>query len=192
MTRVQKKQIQRRAEIIEAVIPLLNAASFEDLSVSDICSAANISVGSFYHYFERKTDLLVGLLGLIDSDLETKVYPRLICYDERDNLLLFASAWAEYVDSHGIARSKLISSVEPTDVDYTGQKRSSRSILEEIMRRGQEKGQITAEYDADTLADMFLMAIRGVTVDWSRHDGSYSISDKMDRCIRFFLRALRC
>ena len=66
MAKIKQKQMQRRSEIIETVIPLLEKTSFEDLSMADICQAAGISVGSFYHYFHAKSDILVGLLALID------------------------------------------------------------------------------------------------------------------------------
>ena len=63
--------------------------------------------------------------------------------------------------------------------------------LEEIIGRGQEKGQITSEYSPEMLAANFLLSFRGVTADWSRHDGGYPIVEKMDSYIEFFVRSLK-
>lgn len=190
MSRVKQKQMKRRSEIIEAVIPLLNSIPFDELSVNDICASAGISVGSFYHYFTKKSDLLVGLLGLIDEYLECNVYQLLKDYDETANLRRFANEWALYVESHGLERSKLISSVEPANADMNGNKRRSVVFLEELIKRGQEKEQITREYDASALTELFLLALRGITTDWSRNNGQYNLAEKMDTFIGLWLKGI--
>jgi len=191
MSKVKQKQMQRRTEILEAAIPLISSTAFDELSVADICSAAGISVGTFYHYFDKKSDVLIGLLSIIDESLEADVFPRLNNENEMENLKIFAHAWAEHVDKHGIERSRLISSVRPSDADFMGQRRIALVKLEEIIGRGQDKGQITKAHSTTTLAEYFLLAFRAVTTDWTRYDGSYSITEKMDNYIAFFMRALK-
>ncbi|MBR2879093.1 MAG: TetR/AcrR family transcriptional regulator [Oscillospiraceae bacterium] len=190
MSKVQEKQQRRRSEIIEAVIPLIASVPFDALSVNEICLAAGISVGSFYHYFEKKSDMLVGLLGLIDDYLESEVYPRLGEGSAKDKLLRFALEWARYVEAHGIERSRLISSVAPANTDLGGQKRSSLVYLENLMSEGQSEGCISAEQSPDELAELYLLALRAVTTDWSRQGGSYSIVEKMKVFISIWLNGI--
>jgi AcrR family transcriptional regulator len=85
MSKVKQKQIKRRAEIIEAAIVLMNGTPFEELSVNDICAAAGISVGSFYHYFYEESRHPIGLFGLIDDYLIEEVFPKLDHADEAQN-----------------------------------------------------------------------------------------------------------
>jgi AcrR family transcriptional regulator len=191
MSKVKQKQIQRRTEIIEAAVPIISRMPFEDISIAEICGEIGISVGSFYHYFTKKNDLLIGMLWLIDEDLQENVFPRLICDDEMENLKIFAHGWAEHVHEHGIDRSKLITGINPEITDLPERERPSILRLEEIISRGQEKGQISKEYDCHELVELFVMTLRGVTTDWSRRNGSYSIVEKMDRYIAIFLRAFR-
>ena len=47
ISNVRKKQARRRAEILEAVIPLITREDFDTISVNDLCKAAGISVGTF-------------------------------------------------------------------------------------------------------------------------------------------------
>ena len=191
MSKVKEKQNRRRVEILEKVIPILSEESFDDLSVSEICARIGISVGSFYHYFTKKTDLLGGFMVLIDDDIERKVVPLLTSEDEIENLRRFAHGWAEYVAEHGIERSKLISAIDPDGNGISETDRISLEVLREHIGRGQDRGQITREQDAEELASMFLLALRGVTVDWSRRGGSYAVTEKMDAVIGFYLRAFR-
>ena len=189
MTKVKQKQSKRRIEILEAVIPLISQQSFEEISVAEICQSIGISIGSFYHYFTTKNDLLIGLLWIIDEDLVENTFPLLTNKNELENLKLFAHGWAEHVSSHGIERSKLISSINPDNEEFAEHDRPAIRKLQEIILAGQTKKQITKEYDADTLTDLFLITMRGITQDWSRRDGSYVLTERMDQNIEILLRA---
>lgn len=190
MRKVQMKQMKRRAEIIETVLPLLETAPFEELSVTEICKYADISVGTFYHYFTTKSDLLVGLLGLIDAYFINEVFPLLTSEAEAENLRLFAHHWATYVETHGLERSRLISRVEPSEHYTSGERREIIDVLERIFRRGQEKSQFLALEKPEQLTELFLLLIRGVCVDWSRRNGGYSVVDRTDALTAVFLRGI--
>lgn len=190
MSKVSKKQNKKRSEIIEAVIPLICSKSFEQISINDICNCAGISVGSFYHYFSKKNDILVGLIGLIDEYLETAVYPMLTHEDEITNIQIFAHGWAKHVENHGLERSILISTIEPKNVDLNGQMRTSVAKLLEIVSRGQKKGQITEAISAEKITEYLLLSFRGMTTDWSRRSGEYNLTEHMDEYIALFLSAV--
>lgn len=190
MRKVQMKQMKRRAEIIETVLPLLGSAPFEELSVAEICQCADISVGTFYHYFATKSDLLVGLLSLIDSYFIASVFPLLNSENEAENLRLFAHHWALYVETHGLERSRLISRVEPSQYYTNGDRREIIDVLEHIFRRGQEKCQFLRLETPERLTELFLLTVRGVCVDWSRRNGSYSVVSQTDDLAAVFLRGV--
>jgi AcrR family transcriptional regulator len=190
MSKVQHKQARRRAEIIDTTLRLMNDIPFEALSVTDICEAAGISVGSFYHYFQRKTDLLVGLLSRVDEFLEETLFPTLTHEDEVENLRSLSHSFALYVQQNGLERSKLISGLEPYDTDLNGQPRSLPVKLAEILARGQEKGQITTAHSPEELTRFCLIALRGVAVDWTRHRGQYDLVPTMDAYMGLFLSSL--
>lgn len=189
MTKVKQKQSKRRVEMLEAAIPLISQRPFEEISVAEICQALGISVGSFYHYFKKKDDLLVGLLWIIDEDLAENTFPLLTCESEIENLKLFAHGWAEHVAGHGIERSKLISSINPDSTEFSEHDRPAIRKLHALIAAGQAKGQITADFEADTLTGLFLTTLRGITLDWSRREGRYALTERVDRDVGILLRA---
>ena len=190
MRKVQMKQMKRRAEIIETVLPLLESTPFEELNVTAICKYAGISVGTFYHYFTTKSDLLAGLLGLIDGYFINDVFPLLTSEQEAENLRLFAHHWALYVDAHGLERSRLISGAMPPEHYLSGERREILDVLEGIFRRGLERDQFRAPESPEKLTELFLLTIRGVCVDWSRRSGSYSVIERTDELGALFLRSI--
>jgi AcrR family transcriptional regulator len=56
------KSRQTKQHIFEAAEELLKKGGYEQLSVRNICSLANVSNGSFYHYFRSKDDMLAEFL----------------------------------------------------------------------------------------------------------------------------------
>ena len=65
---MQQRSEETRSRILEAAIKLFSNHGYNKASVDDICSAAGISKGAFYHHFESKQALF---LALLDSWLQT-------------------------------------------------------------------------------------------------------------------------
>jgi AcrR family transcriptional regulator len=97
MSKIQQKQIQRRSEIISKVMKLTEKTPFEELSIRDICEGTGISVGSFYHYFKEKSDLVCGLMELIDDYMEGQVLPQLTNASAFENLRIISRGFAQHI-----------------------------------------------------------------------------------------------
>ena len=192
MTRVEEKQAAKRAEIIEKIVPMLEDRSFEELSVEEICSAAGISVGSFYHYFEKKSDILVGLFSRIDRWMEENAFPLMKKRSDAENLRIFAKQWLKYIEDNGLEHSRLISAINATDNTVSGERRITAKKLEEVFRKGQERGTLSADVPPETAAAMFMIALRGLSLDWTRRNAAYSLTGQGDVYINFLIKAISC
>lgn len=67
LTSRQKQAIETKLRISEAAIKLLKNTSYDLIKVTDICKEANVSVGTFYHYFESKDMMIISSYQSIDS-----------------------------------------------------------------------------------------------------------------------------
>lgn len=65
-TRIPKQQrsIENKKQIIEAAIELFEINGFENTNSKEIASKAGVSTGTFYCYFEDKTDLLLEIVKI--------------------------------------------------------------------------------------------------------------------------------
>ncbi|MGN1250850.1 MAG: TetR/AcrR family transcriptional regulator, partial [Candidatus Spyradocola sp.] len=85
----------KRNQIIASTIKLLRKTGFEKVSVRAICQNADISIGTFYHYFRDKDDLLRAVLGGIDEYLLDEIQPQLTHDSQLANLRAFALSFAD-------------------------------------------------------------------------------------------------
>lgn len=192
MSKIRQKQIQRRSEIIDKVMQLTENTPFEELSIRDICEGTGISVGSFYHYFREKGDLVCGLLERIDVAMEKEIIPNLTSESDHENLRFFSRGIARCFVNSGVEKAKLIAVCNPTDADEYGVKRPTFRTVELVVTHGQNSGEFNKLLPPAKTTELILTAIRGVTIDWSRRDGRYNLIERMDEFTAFFFRALLC
>ena len=194
MNRKEKTQ-KRQNEIIVKVVSMLNELNFKDATVRKICAAAQISTGTFYHYFPTKNALAARILGKIDEYLTENVLPKLTDEDEVKNLIQFARGFAQYANGVGSATGHVISTAD-FPLPSTGEeireehRRALYSIPRQILQRGVEKKQFSKNLDLDETVDQIVIILRGHSLEWSRRGRTYDIESKIDRFIRMFIRAL--
>lgn len=65
------KQINdTRERILSAAGELISSRSYENVGVAEICAAASVKKGSFYHFFPSKRDLTVAVLEAMFVDFK--------------------------------------------------------------------------------------------------------------------------
>ena len=71
---MQQRSIETRAEILGAAMALFAKSGYEATSVAEICEAAGVSKGAFYHHFSSKQQVFLALLenwlAVIDAQLD--------------------------------------------------------------------------------------------------------------------------
>jgi AcrR family transcriptional regulator len=70
----QQRSEETRERILDAAVKKFASAGYAAASVDEICAAAGVSKGAFYHHFPSKQSvflaLMQGWLGLIDAGME--------------------------------------------------------------------------------------------------------------------------
>ncbi|MBQ3404243.1 MAG: TetR/AcrR family transcriptional regulator [Oscillospiraceae bacterium] len=54
----KSRNLKIKKSIFEAALPLIKAKGYDNVTIRDICSAAEISTGMFYRHFESKEQIL--------------------------------------------------------------------------------------------------------------------------------------
>ena len=191
----KSKKDARKEQIMKSTITLMQQIGYEETSVRAICEAANISIGSFYHYFKDKTELLNLILGQVDLYLMEKIKPLLTNKSDSINLKNFALGFARETavssQSYGGVLSSphvpLPSSNEESKAEHT---RALYQIPKEIILHGQETGEFTDAYSADLLTTHLVTCLRGYAMDWARRSYGYDIENHVSSFMDIFCRAL--
>ena len=125
---------KKRRTVVETALALFAERGYEQVTVDDILQAANISKGTFYHYFSGKEELLAELDAVHDDligrwlDTPPALVPSLEDHVNR----LFLDLASNLVDKPRLARSKISLAMSHETV-RRAQERRKRQLCDAVM-----------------------------------------------------------
>jgi AcrR family transcriptional regulator len=103
--RRQQRGERTRLKIKQALIGLLNDQDYYDLTITDICQAANIATGGFYFHYPKKADLLDEVIREHSADFWAALDAALHYQDSYSALFHASTALVRaYRDAPGLVR----------------------------------------------------------------------------------------
>lgn len=192
----QRRRLQAeetRTAILDAAAQLSRQGGFGKMTIREICSAAGVTTGAFYHHFSSKEDLLTQGFSSLDSFLLEKLAP----YQDKsplERLEALVTLYAQYMEDLGwetaalyygqrLAHPNASASLAPDR--YT-----LRAMLECLTALARE-GVLSPAYSPEWTAEFFFRHFRGTVVDWILHEGGYSLWDKLNQDYALFNQAFR-
>ena len=187
MTNRQKQALATKQNIFRCAVSLFAQKSYENVTVSDICQEAQVSVGAFYHHYNSKENILEEGYHLFDQEVELawmSGHPsdgfdaiRFLISEQAASMeRMGASASLQYFKNQLSCSEKYI--LNPDRFFYQTIK---NTIESEIV-----SGRLTG--NAFVITEDILSTTRGTIYDWCLHEGSYSLSEKMLRMTEMVLQ----
>lgn len=167
-------------KLMQAVIRLAREKNYETITVQDICSAAGVSTGSFYHQFRSKDELVHEAYQNVDWLLtkefvaESSQLPPLgaldrllrlyITYVQESIGLIIAQYYQVLLKNSNIPR-------------YDPNRPYCREIRR-LLTLAMEQGAISTRYNPEYLTWSVMRLVRGLLFDWVIQGGSYNLTER--------------
>ena len=190
-----RKVRNTKGKIVSAAWRLFYDQGYDNTTVEDIVEASHTSKGTFYHYFEGKDALLSSLSYLFDEkyeELKGAMDPEMNSFDK---LIYLNQELFTFIDNSVplelLARlysSQLVTKGEKHLLDRN---RVYYRLLREIMREGQERGQLTEEMTVNELVRLYTMCERALIYDWCVSGGEYSLRAHSARLLPMLLHQIK-
>lgn len=186
--RTYKKSAVTRQTILEAALELMKEKGYRGTTIREICTRAGTAVGSFYSYFDGKTDILRALYADGETYFSTVVRQETAGADAEEALRVFVSHYARLNIRTGVETVRVMYT---PDNEWFARRKSQQEVLEEVVRRGQESGRLTRRLEAARVVDDIFLCLRGVCYDWCSRNGAYDLEARMLECLELLLPGLR-
>ena len=187
-----KKQDSKQ-KIIEATIRLIQKNGADSVTVRNVCTEADSSIGTFYHYFKDKDDLLMYFIQEIPFK-ECKLKKDLS--QPADRIIeLYMKLVNRYLDLgldfmksfYSTTNSSLCSYMSEIDGKFLNGTVMAR--CEEELLQAKELGFIKKSVDIHTMSMDICTVIKGCIFEWCLTDGKSDIEKSIDRIIHsYFLQ----
>ena len=185
--------VELRQQIIDATVKVLSAEGAEALTIRRVCQEADVSNGTFYHYFQNKDDLLMyfvkdTLFGNFEikspiEDIAGRIL-ELYLHLVRKYKSMGKEFMKSFYNTNNTALSAYMGETEGKFVEGTIMERSE---LE--MREAQHRGIIKADCDAHQLCADICTIVKGCVFEWCLEDGQMDLELTLQRILLNFFRA---
>lgn len=195
LTKRKLQARETRKRILESALSLFRERGFDQVSIDEITSSAGVSKGSFYTYFQTKSDIIIEEFRLIDGFYEKKEAAILREPNASSRLVAFTRHQLDYIHKNLGFRTLSILYINQMSTFYEqkilpNRERTLVRIVSRIIAEGQAAGQVRAG-DSVELGEWMNRCMRGFFLDWAISKGAIDIKkDGMRFFVEFVLPAL--
>lgn len=178
--KLQAKQTEEA--ILRAAMELTREKRFDKVSVRDICKAAGITTGAFYHHFGSKEELLNKGFAPLDQYMEQAMALHEGEPPEQ-RLRTILSVYAQFIEARGwelVSRyyQRRLVSADAPPMDPS---RFTHRAMLDCLRQAQREGIPLGGQSPEWLADFLFRHFRGLVIDWVIHRGAYPLWPKLEQ-----------
>jgi AcrR family transcriptional regulator len=182
-----------RQKIYEVAVRLMEDKGFRKTTIEEIAAKAEVSVGTFYHYFKSKEAVFFDLFKKADEYFEQTVAPELAKAEAAglaasEQIVLFFRYYGVYNVNRGFGN---ISQLYNTKNQLFVKKgRFMQELLMRVIAKGQAAGSLSREMSPEEAMEYLFIANRGVVYDWCIHGGDYDLVEKAESYTRLLVKVL--
>ncbi len=201
LSRQQVKSNETRQKLLKAVDKLMKQYTYDSLTVRNICDMASVSIGSFYHHFQTKENLLS--IYLAEDYLEfSKEYftkeKNLEEYDLTQKIIeIFKSVAVhcfekgyEFVSSFQSVKNKGLLPSPKENYMNTAVFSPFFHQSVEILNQAKQENLLSEDVDVTKIAYDLCVLCHGFLYNWCVSEGELDFEGLIDRVFRAYLSTL--
>ena len=183
---LSKKAQKTREHVLNVSLDLMKQNGYQNTTVRDICSTADISVGTFYSYFPSKTDLFLDIYKKGDDYFSDTVAVKVSGSNAKERIVDFFRCYARLNVETGIDLLRVLFNPENL---WFAKKRPMQKVLSGIIAEGMAKGELGTDLSADEAVDYLFTVARGCCYSWCVLEGAYDLEDQIIKYTDLALQA---
>jgi AcrR family transcriptional regulator len=177
VNRTERRKLDTKENILAAAFDLFLAQGVGATTIEDICERADVANRTFFNHFATRQDMvralserrLVNLHDVVFGRADEAIPARLVgVFDD------IAAALAKSGDTY----RELIGEMLAISGYSVQRGFNLHQTFAELVKEGVARGEVSAQHDAETLADIIVGALTGSIVNWTV-DRTYSLETNL-------------
>ena len=186
---------KRQQEIIEAAIGIIADKGIQKMTIKNLAKSIGITEGAIYRHFSTKLDILSGILSIFRVRIRDKFTQ--IPFD-RSVYDILAAIITRQIDM--FVEKPIIAAVIFSEEIFQNEKQLSETVFSimsdnintilEIVKNGQDKGELRNDVPAEQLSNMLIGAIRLLITRWRLSGFAFDLKSEGNILIDSFKKIL--
>lgn len=182
------KSQQTKEKIYQAGLTLLKEYGYQYITVNNICQLAEVSTGSFYHFFDSKDALLANFfseafnnMSIVETNFD----------DPIEEIISGLCFYSEFCQSQGLDFIRHFYTPYNKSMALDD-KSATRPILKNtinIIEKAIASGFLKENTNPMQLANDLCTIEKGIIYEWCTSDGSFTIRDRTHTILSTYVKA---
>ncbi len=189
-----EKGMQTRREIFDTAIALFAKRGYDKVTIDDICEKVGVTKGAFYNHFKSKDQIILEEFMRMDEHYAKVAQEISGMQSSREKLRAFNREAIKLMSDLGVTMMKVVyhSQVAPNmrRPYLMDGRRSLYRITNELVREGQENGEIRDDLASEDIAIMFINCFRGQIYHWCLTNGTFDLVATCERLFDLIVESL--
>ena len=193
LTPRQIRTTEVKSKIVQAATDLISENGIASVTVANICKKADVSVGSFYHHFDNKDQVLS--YYLTDAfHKKTEEFDRINGADVVQNILMCYRLYNQFLVEQGydfVANYYTTGNHQLYSKNNPNNDSNNAPIMKKIhsfCEAAVENGYISASCDLELFYFDLTVMEKGVIFDWCNTGGSYDLVSEASRIMENYMK----
>lgn len=187
---VRSQQVKNR--IFEAAVKLIKEHGYEYVTVNNVCAAADVSVGSFYHHFANKDELISYYLVAGYEKYQSEFESAAQC-DVVTSVVKIYQLYSRFCVEQGLEFIKNYYNANNSSLDTSNSYMNTPGklpILHEsyvVLRKALDEGYLRPDTNVEQLTDDLCTLEKGNIFEWALSNARNDLVANTERMIRCYL-----
>lgn len=182
-------QTNSKQRIAEIGVSLMKEQGFDNVSIMQICKAADITRTTFYYHFNAKQDLIEEYFkaGIVDQE---DTFSQLMQIDnDYDRYIALYDMHLRFLVEEGVEFTRQLIKANLDDPTMFQQYILKDSWCVPILTNCQKRKLIRTDYSPEQLDTMMASMALGIVSIWCSTNGSFDLYETVHTALNAFLRA---
>jgi len=187
-----RKGRETKERIYSVALKLIQQQGYEQTTLADICQAAAIANGTFYHYFRSKQDILVSFVRE-ESLALWSYYNQMDKTSSASALLALINFQADYFLHKGTEFVSTFYAImlQSKDRIYDYNDFALLGIMDDCLQRGQQAGEFSTQLSLGFLQELAISLLYLTTTKWCITEGSFDLKTALQEQYQQFIKLLQ-
>jgi AcrR family transcriptional regulator len=196
----RKLQAQKtKKHIFDVAHQMFREKGFNNVTIEEIADATGMSVGSLYHHFKNKYEILASWHEQLDN-LYNKYFDKMNSLSKSENkriitiireMMLYMNETCVYYGAEyiSVVYSYMLSNPEFAKI-MTDRRRAYYKIMLKLMKEGKKRGEIRLDISDQQLVTDITIISRGCLTDWVIEGAHENIREHTASVLDCYLRGI--
>ena len=189
-----EKGLQTRQAIFDTAISLFARKGYDKVTIDDICDKVGVTKGAFYNHFKSKDQIILEEFMRMDEHYVKVAQEISGLASSSQKLRVFNREAIKLMSDLGVTMMKVVyhSQIAPNmrKPYLTDSRRYLYKITNELIREGQEKGEIRSDLASEEMTAMLINCFRGQIYYWCLTNGSFDLVATCERLFDLLMESL--